>query len=129
MLALPIKCIIRVPLHTPKSDGTTNHFSLVYYLLFSLQGIQLIICINKHSQSEHFRCNHNHSNIWGGILWDVCINLSVVKLITLETHPLRQVLFQQTEGFPLIKWIHSDFMYVRFGGMRNTKTSSNFNFQ
>ena len=30
--------------------------------------------------------------------------------------------FQQTEGFSLIKWIHNDFMYVRFGDMRDTKT-------
>ena len=32
--------------------------------------------------------------------------------------------FQQTEGFLLIKWVHNDFMYVRSGGMRNTKTWS-----
>ena len=24
--------------------------------------------------------------------------------------------------FLLIKWVHNDFMYVRFAGMRNTKT-------
>ena len=27
--------------------------------------------------------------------------------------------------FLLIKWVHNDFMYVRFAGMRNTKTWSN----
>ena len=32
--------------------------------------------------------------------------------------------FQQKEGFSLIKWIHNVFMYARFGGMRNTKTWS-----
>ena len=26
--------------------------------------------------------------------------------------------------FLLIKWVHNDFMYVRFAGMKNTKTSS-----
>ena len=26
--------------------------------------------------------------------------------------------------FSLIKWVHNDFMYVRFAGMRNTKTWS-----
>ena len=26
--------------------------------------------------------------------------------------------------FLLIKWVHNDFMYVRFAGMRNTKTWS-----
>ena len=26
--------------------------------------------------------------------------------------------------FVLIKWVHNDFMYVRFAGMRNTKTWS-----
>ena len=30
----------------------------------------------------------------------------------------------QTVGFPLIRWIHKDSIYVRFGGRRNTKTSS-----
>ena len=24
--------------------------------------------------------------------------------------------------FSLIKWVHNDFMYVTFAGMRNTKT-------
>ena len=32
--------------------------------------------------------------------------------------------FHQTVGSPLIRWIHNDSMYVRFGGMRNTKTWS-----
>ena len=32
--------------------------------------------------------------------------------------------FQHTEGFSLIQWIHTDFMFVRFGGMRNAKTWS-----
>ena len=32
--------------------------------------------------------------------------------------------FQHREGFPLLKWMHNDFMYVRFSGMRNTKTWS-----
>ena len=36
----------------------------------------------------------------------------------------KSFLFQQREGFSLIKWIHNDFMYVRFGGIRNTKTWS-----
>ena len=27
-------------------------------------------------------------------------------------------------SFLLIKWVHNDFMYVRFAGMRNTKTWS-----
>ena len=30
--------------------------------------------------------------------------------------------FHQTVGFPPIRWLHNDFMYVRFGGIRNTKT-------
>ena len=32
--------------------------------------------------------------------------------------------FHQTVGFPLIRWIHKDSMYLIFGGMRNTKTWS-----
>ena len=32
--------------------------------------------------------------------------------------------FQQTQSSSLIMWIHSDFVYVCFGGMRNTKTLS-----
>ena len=39
------------------------------------------------------------------------------------------MVFQQTEGFSLVAWIHNDFMYVRFGGMRNTKTWSKSNVQ
>ena len=30
--------------------------------------------------------------------------------------------FHHTVGFPPIRWIHNDSMYVRFGGTRNTKT-------
>ena len=30
--------------------------------------------------------------------------------------------FHQTVGSPPIRWIHNDSMYVRFGGIRNTKT-------
>ena len=26
------------------------------------------------------------------------------------------------KNLSLFKWMHNDFMYVRFGGMRNTKT-------
>ena len=29
-----------------------------------------------------------------------------------------------TEAFLPIKWVHNDFMYVRFAGKRNTKTWS-----
>ena len=36
-----------------------------------------------------------------------------------------KTVFQQTESFSLIKWIHNDFMNVKFGGMRNTQTWSN----
>ena len=32
--------------------------------------------------------------------------------------------FNQTVGSPPIRWIHNDSMYVRFGGIRNTKTWS-----
>ena len=28
------------------------------------------------------------------------------------------------KDFSLFQWMHNDFMYVRFGGMRNTKTWS-----
>ena len=31
-------------------------------------------------------------------------------------------IFRQTEGFSKIKWTHNYFMYVKFGGMRITKT-------
>ena len=30
--------------------------------------------------------------------------------------------FDQTEGLPLIRWIHNNSTYVRFGGIKNTKT-------
>ena len=30
--------------------------------------------------------------------------------------------FSRQKFFLLIKWVHNDFMYVRFAGMRNTKT-------
>ena len=33
-------------------------------------------------------------------------------------------IFHQTVGSPFIRWIHNDSMYVRFGGMRNTKAWS-----
>ena len=36
--------------------------------------------------------------------------------------------FSRPEAFSLIKWVHNDFMYVRFGGMRNTKTWSKSTF-
>ena len=32
--------------------------------------------------------------------------------------------FSRQKLFLLIKWVHNDFMYVRFAGMRNTKTCS-----
>ena len=32
--------------------------------------------------------------------------------------------FSRYKLFLLIKWVHNDFMYVRFAGMRNTKTWS-----
>ena len=32
--------------------------------------------------------------------------------------------FSRQKLFLLIKWVHNDFMYVRFAGMRNTKTWS-----
>ena len=32
--------------------------------------------------------------------------------------------FSRQKLFLLIKWIHDDFMYVRFARMRNTKTWS-----
>ena len=28
------------------------------------------------------------------------------------------------QDFSLLKWVHNDFMYARFAGMRNTKTWS-----
>ena len=30
--------------------------------------------------------------------------------------------FHQTVGAPFIRWIHHDSIYVRFGGMKSTKT-------
>ena len=36
----------------------------------------------------------------------------------------KSFVFQHREGFSLFKWMHNDFMYVRYGGMRNTKTWS-----
>ena len=35
--------------------------------------------------------------------------------------------FSRQKFFSLIKWVHNDFMYVRFAGMRNTKTWSKSN--
>ena len=35
--------------------------------------------------------------------------------------------FSIKKDFTLFKWMHNDFMYVRFGGMRNTKTWSKSN--
>ena len=32
--------------------------------------------------------------------------------------------FSRQKFFLLIKWVHNDFMHVRFAGMRNTKTWS-----
>ena len=40
---------------------------------------------------------------------------------------LSKFVFQQTVSFSHIKWIHNDFVYVRFGGMRKTKTWSKSN--
>ena len=36
--------------------------------------------------------------------------------------------FSRQKVFLLIKWVHNDFMYIRFAGMRNTKTWSKSNF-
>ena len=35
--------------------------------------------------------------------------------------------FSIEQDFPLLKWMHNDFMYVRFAGMRNTETWSKSN--
>ena len=35
--------------------------------------------------------------------------------------------FHQIVGSPPIRWIHNDFVCVRFGGIRNTKTWSKSN--
>ena len=37
---------------------------------------------------------------------------------------VRTKVFHRTVGVAPSKWIHNDFMYVRFGGRRNTKTWS-----
>ena len=34
--------------------------------------------------------------------------------------------FSRQKLFLLIKWVHNDFMYVRFAGIRNTKTWSKY---
>ena len=36
----------------------------------------------------------------------------------------KSLYFSRQKLFLLIKWVHNDFMYVRFAGMRNTKTWS-----
>ena len=36
----------------------------------------------------------------------------------------KSLYFSRQKFFLLIKWVHNDFMYVRFAGMRNTKTWS-----
>ena len=36
--------------------------------------------------------------------------------------------FSRQKLFLLVKWVHNDFMYVRFAGMRNTKTWSKSSF-
>ena len=35
---------------------------------------------------------------------------------------LPELYFSRQKLFLLIKWVHNDFMYVRFAGMRHTKT-------
>ena len=40
---------------------------------------------------------------------------------------LPECVFSRQKLFLLIKWVHNDFMYVRFDGMRNTKTWSKSN--
>ena len=36
----------------------------------------------------------------------------------------RTLYFSRQKLFLLLKWVHNNFMYVRFAGMRNTKTWS-----
>ena len=36
----------------------------------------------------------------------------------------KSLYFSIEQDFPLLKWMHNDFMYVRFAGIRNTKTWS-----
>ena len=40
----------------------------------------------------------------------------------------KSMYFSIEKDFSLFKWMHNDFMYVRFGGMRNTKTWSKCTF-
>ena len=37
---------------------------------------------------------------------------------------LPECLADTEKDFSLLKWMHNDLMYVRFGGMRNAKTLS-----
>ena len=62
----------------------------------------------------------------------ICGNKTFIKSFCLKYYMRTEWLFYQNEGlyfsrqklFLLIKWVHNDFMYVRFAGMRNTKTWS-----
>ena len=37
------------------------------------------------------------------------------------------IFFSIEQDFSLLRWMHNDFMYVRFAAMRNTKTWSKSN--
>ena len=80
------------------------------------------ISINKHSKPGHLRYKDKYA-VHRGIVWDVCINLNVVRLIT--GNPLAETslcISDKSLYFVPISSIHNGFMYVRFGAIRNTKT-------